>query len=517
MKFTAKEISQIIERGLDVKTIENQLSCFNNKNTNINLCAPAVVGNGIVQMNDKEVDSYASFYKTSKENISIIKFVPASGAASRMFKSLYLFLDNYNINKETINSYVNRTKSIELFLFFVNVEKLPFHDKVFAALKKNYPEYKQMTLDERRLLFVEIMLAKEHFDFGEYPKGLLPFHNYGSYVSTAFEEHLVEASKYASVGGKASLHFTVSKDHHLQFVAHFETIKNIVESKTETQFEIDYSFQDPKTDTISVRIDNTPFRVEGKLLFRPSGHGALISNLNAIDADLIFIKNIDNVLMQHRGDLMVFYKNVLAGLLLKTQKLAFDYVLELDDSSINENRVNEIANFLSDQMNVCISKEFEKYAHHFKIEYLKSRINRPIRVCGMVKNEGEPGGGPFWVKKENGELSLQIVEMNQINTNSKHQKAISKSSTHFNPVDLVCGVRDYKGEKYDLEQFVDLSTHFVAVKNKYGKKLKTLERPGLWNGGMAGWNTIFVEVPLTTFTPVKSIVDLLKAPHQLED
>ena len=253
------------------------------------------------------------------------------------------------------------------------------------------------------------------------------------------------------------------------------------------------------------------------MLFRPSGHGALISNLNAIDADLIFIKNIDNVLMQHCVDKMVFYKTVLGGYLLKIQKLAFDYAYELDNAAIEEEKINEIANFLSDQLNVHISKEFEKYAHEYKLEYLKSRIHRPIRVCGMVKNEGEPGGGPFWIKKENGELSLQIVETNQINSKSKQQNAIAKSATHFNPVDIVCGVKDYKGNKYNLENFIDTNTHFVAVKNKYGKKLKTLERPGLWNGGMAQWNTVFVEVPLSTFNPVKKITDLLKAPHQLQD
>lgn len=516
MKFTKQDIKQIEDKGQDLKSVENQLLHLTRLNSFVNLHSPATIGDGIIKFSEEESQYFATFFDAHKKEKSVIKFVPASGAASRMFKSLYTFLDNYDINKETINSYVNRTKSVDLFLFFVTVEKLPFHDEVFEALKNHFPEFKLLPLDKRRLLFVEFLLSKKYFDFGEYPKGLLPFHNYKTHISTAFEEHLVEASQYAAIDGNATLHFTISNQHQNQFLEHYNSIKEIVESKTNTSFDISYSFQDSKTDTIAITLDHKPFKLDGKLLFRPSGHGALLHNLNAIDTDLIFIKNIDNVMMQDCMDEMVYYKTILGGYLLKIQSKAFDYAHQLDQANISEEKINEIANFLSDQMNVHISSEFEKYANHYKIEYLKSRIHRPIRVCGMVKNEGEPGGGPFWIKHENGELSLQIVEMNQINTKSESQNKIIKSATHFNPVDIVCGVRNYKGEKYDLNQFVDAKTHFVAIKNKYGKKLKTLERPGLWNGGMALWNTVFVEVPLSTFNPVKNVHDLLKAPHQLE-
>ncbi|MGB2387013.1 MAG: DUF4301 family protein [Flavobacteriaceae bacterium] len=516
MKFTKQDIKQIEDKGLDLKSVENQLLHLTRLNSFVNLHSPATIGDGIIKFSEEESQYFATFFDAHKKEKSVIKFVPASGAASRMFKSLYTFLDNYDINKETINSYVNRTKSVDLFLFFVTVEKLPFHDEVFEALKNHFPEFKLLPLDKRRLLFVEFLLSKKYFDFGEYPKGLLPFHNYKTHISTAFEEHLVEASQYAAIDGNATLHFTISNQHQNQFLEHYNSIKKIVESKTNISFDISYSFQDSKTDTIAITLDHKPFKLDGKLLFRPSGHGALLHNLNAIDTDLIFIKNIDNVMMQHCMDEMVYYKTILGGYLLKIQSKAFDYAHQLDQANISEEKINEIANFLSDQMNVHISSEFEKYANHYKIEYLKSRIHRPIRVCGMVKNEGEPGGGPFWIKHENGELSLQIVEMKQINTKSESQNKIIKSATHFNPVDIVCGVRNYKGEKYDLNQFVDAKTHFVAIKNKYGKKLKTLERPGLWNGGMALWNTVFVEVPLSTFNPVKKVHDLLKAPHQLE-
>ena len=516
MKFTKQDIKQIEDKGLDLKSVENQMLHLTRSNYFVKLYASATIGDGIIKFSEDESQYFATFFDAHKKEKSVIKFVPSSGVASRMFKSLYTFLDNYDINKETINSYVNRTKSVDLFLFFVTVEKLPFHNEVFEALKNHFPEFKLLPLDKRRLLFVEFLLSKKYFDFGEYPKWLLPFHNYKTHISTAFEEHLVEASQYAAIDGMAALHFTISKQHQKQFLEHYESIKEIVETKTNTSFDISYSFQDPKTDTIAITLDNKPFKLDDKLLFRPSGHGALLHNLNAIDADLIFIKNIDNVMMQNGMDKMVYYKTILGGYLLKLQSKAFDYAHQLDQYEITEEEIYEIANFLSDQMNVYISPEFEKYANHYKVDYLKSRINRPIRVCGMVKNEGEPGGGPFWVKHENGELSLQIVEMNQINTKSESQNKIVKSATHFNPVDIVCGVKNYKGGKYDLNQFMDVKTHFVAIKNKYGKKLKTLERPGLWNGGMALWNTVFVEVPLSTFNPVKKVHDLLKAPHQLE-
>ena len=516
MNFTKQDIQQIRNKGLDIKTIEDQLGHFIKTTQYIHLHAPATIEQGIVQFSDKECQEFLQHYDNNSTNLSVVKFVPASGAASRMFKSLYQFLDQYELQKETINSYINRTGSTDLFLFFVTVDKLPFHDQVFELLKQYYPDYKLMPIDQRRYLFVQLLLGQNEFNFGHYPKGLLPFHNYNTHITTAFEEHLVEASHYANIDGKSTLHFTVSKAHHQQFLDHFKTIKPIVEAKTNTSFDISYSFQDSNTDTLAVTMNNTPFKVNGELVFRPSGHGALIKNLNALEADLIFIKNIDNVVMEQYLESVVFYKKVLAGALLKLQAEAFAFAHELDQNDLLEDRITTIADFLSKKLNVYISPEFEKYANHFKIEYLKTRIHRPIRVCGMVKNEGEPGGGPFWIKKENGELSLQIVEMNQIDTKSLTQQAIVKSATHFNPVDIICGVKNYIGENYDLETFVDAKAHFVAIKNKYGKKLKTLERPGLWNGGMANWNTVFVEVPLSTFNPVKQASDLLKAQHQLE-
>ena len=344
----------------------------------------------------------------------------------------------------------------------------------------------------------------------------MPFHKYKNHISTAFEEHLFEAAKFASVNGKALLHFTISRTHLKQFESKLVAIQKSVESKTNTRFEITFSNQESTTDVLAVDLKNQPFRVKNKLLFRPSGHGALIKNLNQIDADIIFIKNIDNVVVNKYLDEIVRYKKALAGMLLNIQRQAFAYAKALESKEISKDKIEEITKFLSEKLNIVISSQFEKYASKHKIEYLKSKINRPIRVCGMVKNESEPGGGPFWVKHDNGEVSLQIVEASQVDMSLKNQKAIMTNATHFNPVDIVCGVKNYKGEAYDLEQFIDSNTYFVTTKTKYGQKLKTLERPGLWNGSMADWNTIFVEVPIITFNPVKTVNDLLKFTHQVK-
>ena len=362
------------------------------------------------------------------------------------------------------------------------------------------------------------MLNENQLNFGNSPKGLLPFHKYKSnHISTAFEEHLYEAAIYASVNGKAYLHFTISERFKDKFSEEFKRIEEYVEENTGVSFDISFSYQQESTDTIAVTPDDEPFREpDGKLLFRPSGHGALIKNLNALDADVIFIKNIDNVVVKQYKEEMAKYKMVLAGILLKLQNRCFDYMKVLHEDNISENAFKDIEVFLENALSVKISREYFKYMDKYKIEYLREKLNRPIRVCGMVKNEGEPGGGPFWVRDLYGNQSLQIVESAQINLSNKGQKDIFSNSTHFNPVDLVCGVKNYKGEKYNLEDFIDYDTAFITMKTKSGKDLKALELPGLWNGSMANWITIFVEVPIITFNPVKTVNDLLKVPHQIK-
>ena len=514
--FSEKDIKQIESKGLTLQKVEEQIQTFKTGLSFINIKDVATLGNGILEITDDKKQHYINYFDNRRDKISILKFVPASGAATRMFKFLFQFLQEYDIKNETINSYINRHKAQELSLFLVGLDKFPFYENVLKATKKNQPNFEQLNSNDKMYFFIQTMLDENRHNYGFCPKGLLPFHKYKDHIATAFEEHLFEAALSASSNGKANLHFTISEKFNHTFDKEFERIEKIVENKTKTAFEISFSYQKQSTDTIAVDSNNEPFRDENNsLLFRPSGHGALLENLNELDADLIFIKNIDNVVVYNYEEKVAEYKKVLAGLLLEIQEQNFKYLNNLTLKSPNEKELLEIARFLKNKMNVVISEEFEKYSLKYQKEYLIEKLNRPIRVCGMVKNEGEPGGGPFWIKEENGDISLQIVESAQIDKKNTHQKEIFKNATHFNPVDLVCGIKDFKGNKFDLTKFVDYKTAFITMKTKVGHDIKALELPGLWNGSMANWNTIFVEVPLITFNPVKTVNDLLKAPHQV--
>ncbi|WP_431133541.1 DUF4301 family protein [Psychroserpens mesophilus] len=519
MIFSEKDIQQIERKGLTLKKVERQLKLFENGIPFANLVAEATIGDGILRLSEDEIEQFMSYFESKKDSISILKFVPASGAATRMFKFLYSFLEDYDLEKESINSYINKDKNNDLSLFFIGLDKFPFYHIVQEKLKETYPDFELLSINEQRLNFVKMMLDSDKLDYGNSPKGLMPFHKYkNQVVSTAFEEHLYESALYSSGNEATKLHFTISEKHNHKFDEEFSRIEQKVEENTESTFNISFSYQKESTDTIAVTPKNKPFREEdGSLLFRPSGHGALIENLNDLTADIVFIKNIDNVVTYKYKNDVAKYKKVLAGILLTIQEQIFKYLELLDQPNISEQKLIEIGEFLVNKLNVKISSEFEKYSLRYQIEYLTEKLNRPIRVCGMVKNEGEPGGGPFWVKDESGNITLQIVESAQINKKSKHQKQILKNATHFNPVDLVCGIKDYKGEKFNLKKFIDKKAAFISMKTKTGKDLKALELPGLWNGSMANWNTVFVEVPLITFNPVKTVNDLLKAPHQIKD
>ena len=343
----------------------------------------------------------------------------------------------------------------------------------------------------------------------------MPFHRYENQnIATPIEEHLNECVTYATSNKTAFMHFTVSEEHQLEFEKIIHDVKPKVEAQSGIDIKIHFSYQNKATDTIAVDAKNEPFRDEnGLLIFRPGGHGALIDNLNNLDADVIFIKNIDNVIQNHIEEIAL-YKKALAGILITTQEQVFSYLDQLDSNTITENNIDEIVTFVKSKLNNGIVSDFQKYTLENKITYIREILNRPIRVCGMVKNEGEPGGGPFWVRDNSGHVSLQIVESSQVDTNNPDQLAIMKTATHFNPVDLICGIKNYKGEKFELTQFVDHNSGFIVEKNKNGREIKAYELPGLWNGAMAKWITIFVEVPLITFNPVKTVNDLLKPAHQ---
>lgn len=518
MNFTKQDIQQMEARGLTLEKINTQLTLFKEGIPFVNLKNAANINNGIVKVSAEKQKHAIDFFESKRNTINILKFVPASGAATRMFKFLFQFLKDYNASKESINAYINRNKASELALFLVGLEKFPFYKTVLGKTKELVSDFDLLTENEQKLEIIKTMLDENKLNYGFYPKGLLPFHQYKDHVSSAFEEHLFEAAIYASSNNEAHLHFTISEIHKHIFEAEFKRIQDIVESKTNTRFNITFSYQSQSTDTIAVTPENEPFREkDGTLLFRPSGHGALLSNLNARDADLVFIKNIDNIVVFKFENEVSEHKKMLGGILLELQEQAFVFLEQLDANNLSEIQLVTIAEFLTNRMSVVISKEFEKYSRNYQIAYLKEKLNRPIRVCGMVKNEGEPGGGPFWVHDENGNISLQIVESAQIDIKNKAQKNILTNATHFNPVDLVCGIKNYKGEKFNLQKYVNHKTAFISKKTKEGKELQALELPGLWNGSMAHWNTIFVEVPLITFNPVKTVTDLLKATHQIKE
>lgn len=515
--FSEKDLLQLKQKGISTEKVIEHIEIFINGIPFINLVNSATLGNGILKVSDDEKKAFINRFEEKMHGLNILKFVPASGAATRMFKHLYKFVDEFNPTKESFNSYVNREKASDMSTFFVGLDKLPFYKEVEERLLEKFPDYPNLADDIQKYHFVREMMLEEGFNYGNAPKGLLPFHRYKTHPATAFEEHLYESALYSASNGMANLHFTVSESHSDKFNAEFEKIEKLVEAKTGVAFTISFSFQKESTDTIAVDLEDKPFReADGSLHFRPSGHGALIENLNEQDADIIFIKNIDNVVVYRYKHEVADYKKMLAGILLQLQEKAFHYRKMLESNGIGQPLIDEIKQFLNGSMSVAVTPHFNKYRENFQIEYLKEKLDRPIRVCGMVRNEGEPGGGPFWVKDENGNVSLQIIESAQVDKSNKIQREILKTATHFNPVDLVCGVKDYKGKKYDLTKFIDPSQGFITQKTREGKELKALELPGLWNGAMANWNTVFVEVPLITFNPVKTVNDLLKTAHQVK-
>jgi len=515
LNFSQKDIQQIEEKGLSVEKVEDQIENFKRGNVDLDILAAATVWDGIFLYSEQEKYEYISYYEKQKTKLEILKFVPASGAATRMFKDLQVFLEEFKPQSESLPEYLKRTNNTNLKLFLDNLEKLPFYERALNTARENQPGFDELNRHARKILLVQTILYSHGLGLSNFPKGLVPFHNYEDYVATAFEEHFYEAAKYAEANGKANLHFTISEEHKEKFEAEYDDIKSRVTKKTGVTFKVSYSYQDPKTDTIAVDLNNKPFRSEeGEMFFRPGGHGALIENLNNQEADLVFIKNIDNVVIASKLDEVAEYKKILAGKLLKVQEQCFSYLNSLELQKPSEKNIQGILQFIENELFYSFPEDFDLLSDENKIQQLKFRLNRPLRICGMVKNEGEPGGGPFLLRMKNGEQSIQIIEGAQIDQNDPLQKEIAKNSTHFNPVDIVCGLRNYKGEAFDLTEFIDSETCFITSKTVDGKAIKALELPGLWNGAMAKWNSVFVEVPVNTFNPVKTVMDLLKPSHQ---
>ena len=494
---------QLEKKGISFEKLENQISHFKNGFPFMNIIRPATIDDGIIKYSKSDIEELIILYhKSVATGIKIKKFVPASGAATRMFKALFDFINQKK--KHAVHSDFSE-------IFIQNIKKFAFAND----LRKITNTDLERPLDiDSAIKLAEALLLSSGLNYGNLPKGVLKFHNSSGMIKTPVEEHMLEGALYAKDNNNiVSLHFTVSPEHESIFRKIVESTRKHYEEKYQVKYRISFSHQKPSTDTVAVNPDNTPFRIEnGELLFRPAGHGALIENLNDLNSEIIFIKNIDNVVQEHLIEDTVRYKKVLAGTLFKARNLTFN-ILELLDSASEVTIRDSIIPSLKANHIPVPETIMMQHSKHLK-DSLFSYLNRPIRVCGMVKNEGEPGGGPFWVEDNESNISLQIVESSQIDMKNSRYEAIVKKSTHFNPVDIVCSVKNYKGEKFDLPLYVDPETGFISEKSYGGAPLKALELPGLWNGAMAHWLTLFVEVPLTTFNPVKTVNDLLRPQHQ---
>ena len=503
--LSQNDLKQIAAKGITEEQINNQLAEFKNGFPYLRLKAAASIEDGIVATGENDKKAYIKAWDDyKKQGHKIVKFVPASGAASRMFKDMFAFLDaDYQVPTTPFEKN-----------FFDNIQKFAFYDALDAVCRKNEGKSIKYLIQEGDYkAVVANLLFEKGLNYGQLPKGMLLFHKYPEGARTPIEEHLVEGALYTASNGQAIVHFTVSHEHMGMFKKKVAAKADIYAQKYGVKYDISFSEQKPSTDTIAANPDNTPFRNEdGSLLFRPGGHGALIENLNEIDADIIFIKNIDNVVPDRLKPETTDYKQVIAGVLVNLQKIAFKYLNELEKGTPSHEKLREIQHFV--ERAFCRRPDIATLSDPELAEYLTKKLNRPMRVCGVVKNVGEPGGGPFLTYNHDGTISLQILESSQIDKNNREYMEMFTNGTHFNPVDLVCAVKDYKGQPFDLPKFVDPSTGFISSKSKNGKELKALELPGLWNGAMSDWNTVFVEVPLGTFNPVKTVNDLLRPQHQ---
>ncbi|WP_289074213.1 DUF4301 family protein [uncultured Bacteroides sp.] len=505
--LTQEDKDLLAKKGISEQQIAEQLACFEKGFPFLKLFAAASVENrGIMLAGEEAQKTYLAAWDAYKEgDKKIVKFVPASGAASRMFKNMFEFLGaDYDVPTTDFEK-----------KFFNNIKNFAFYADLNAACVKNNGKGIEALISEGNYkAVVANLLESAGLNYGALPKGLLKFHKYEDGVRTPLEEHLVEGALYAAgKSGEVNVHFTVSTEHRELFAKLVDEKVAQYAAKYGVKYNISFSEQKPSTDTVAADMENKPFRDNGKLLFRPGGHGALIENLNDLDADIVFIKNIDNVVPDRlKGD-TVTYKKLLAGVLVTLQKQAFEYLQLLDSGHYRHDELENIIRFVQQQLH-CRKDDIKDMEDADLVIYLRKKLNRPMRVCGMVKNVGEPGGGPFLAYNPDGTVSLQILESSQIDMNDPEKKAMFEKGTHFNPVDLVCAVRDYKGNKFNLVNYVDKATGFISYKSKGGKELKALELPGLWNGSMSDWNTIFVEVPLSTFNPVKTVNDLLREQHQ---
>lgn len=511
--YTKEDLKTFKQRDIKPEQIDRQLDNFKKGFDFINLSEPATIGNGIKNIAPEDEENLLHTFEEASKATKMVKMVPASGSATRMFKDLFTFMETYKGTEEEFLQFVLHKQTGSMHDFFTKLNEYPFYIRLKGVIWEAGQDIDRMIAKRQYVEILEFILKEKGLNYGNTPKGLVDFHVYRDFVRTAFDEHIAESALYCSNGKEAKLHFTVSEEYLGVFKERQKKVSKVFEKMFNIKYDITYSVQKPSTDTVSVDEKGELVRDgDNKILFRPGGHGALIHNLDEINADLIFIKNIDNVRPDRSKGTSVKYKKMLAGTLLLLQNRIFDYLRQLD-KKITDTVLDDIENFIGEigykkPENLTFKNQKER------IKYLENILNRPIRICGMVKNEGQPGGGPFWVKGKDGSSRLMIIESAQINLKDKEQKKIFEASTHFNPVDLVCGVKNYKGKKFDLEKFIDFNQGFITNKSYKGKDIKVQELPGLWNGAMAEWITVFIEVPLATFTPVKTVFDLQQFEHR---
>jgi Domain of unknown function (DUF4301) len=513
--FNNDDLRQIRDMALSPDKVLDQIEAFKRGFPFLRLDRPCTVGDGIRVLGAENMEKYLKICSAACLAGRAMKFVPASGAASRMFRLLLAFHREHEEirEKQVVAGAEKGDGQCEDFLRFMRgIKHFAFYEDLKAVMARDGLAIEKLIKAGDFTNILDYLITAKGLDLAGLPKGLIKFHRYDGGPRTPFEEHLVEAIEYArDRQGRAMVHFTVSPEHERGVRDHVEKVRGLYERPGVT-LEVEFSIQSPSTNTIAVDMENRPFRDDrGRLVFRPGGHGALLENLNRLRGDIVFIKNIDNVLPDWRKQDTYKYKRAAGGFLVTLQERVFYHFERLLGRNPDDAVLEEACLFAREHLAIVPP---EGASQKEKMDYLVSKLNRPLRVCGMVKNEGEPGGGPFWVRSRDGTLSLQIVEASQVDMKSPAQRKIWESATHFNPVDLVCGLRDHSGKPFVLHDFVDPETGFVSIKSMGGRDLKALELPGLWNGAMADWNTVFVEVPLSTFSPVKTLLDLLRKEHQ---
>ena len=512
--YNKSDLKQFKRLGIKPEQVDQQIEHFRNGFDYIALQSAAAVDNGIRQLSEQEVEAHVARFRERTSTLSMVKMVPASGSATRMFKVLNSFMATYDGSDAGYLQMLQEKNPDTAFIFFEKIREYPFYRQLRESLYRSHLDVDRLLRKNQFIEILEFLLTEKGLNYNATPKGLIDFHLYPERVRTAFEEHLVEGALYCNNGKTANLHFTVSEEHLGRFKALLKSVRERYRKETGIDFRVTFSIQRRDTDTVSLTKDNALLRDKnGRVVFRPGGHGALIHNLNSLKEEIVFIKNIDNVTPDRNKTDTVKYKQALGGILLETRERVFHYARLLDKRGVAPGTLDEIEAFIRDNLGYKSPERPPHANQRERVKHLKLLLDRPLRVCGMVKNEGEPGGGPFWVGASDGGQRLMIVESAQVDLRNREQKNIFLKSTHFNPVDIVCSTCNHKGKKYNLLDFIDARQGFITSKSFEGEDIRVQELPGLWNGAMANWNTIFVEVPLSTFTPVKTVFDLLRVEH----